>query len=217
MGSMREYGKVAAVLGISIVMASLVFGVFFFESRKPQQTITVVGIASKQYEADTVKWSLTLTERTGLDDLPGGRHRLHDALQELVAFLNEQGVKAEQISIIPPNVYENYGSSGVDGYRLEQEIYVISKDVDTIDNLALNVIPVLTEILTSIAQGLNIFIQISMSSKEHGGGCYSKRMGAGFGNAKRQDMSLGKLKDFAPGVFQDYPATLHRGIKHGNS
>ena len=48
-GNMKEYGKVAAVLGISMVMASLVFGVFFFESRRPQQTITVVGIASKQY------------------------------------------------------------------------------------------------------------------------------------------------------------------------
>ena len=140
---MKEYGKTAAILGISIILASLVFSVFFFESRKPQQTITVVGIASKQYESDTVKLSMTITELSDLGDLPGGRRRLYESSQELIAFLTERGVKRDQISIIPPNVYERYGQSGVEGYRLEQEIYVITKDVDTIDDLALNVIPML--------------------------------------------------------------------------
>lgn len=203
MGSMREYGKVAAVLGISIVMASLVFGVFFFESRKPQQTITVVGIASKQYEADTVKWSLTLTERTGLDDLPGGRHRLHDALQELVAFLNEQGVKSEQISVIPPNVYENYGSSGVDGYRLEQEIYVISKDVDAIDNLALNVIPVLDRDINIYRTGLEYFYSnIDELKKNMVADATQNARERALEMLKGSDMSLGKLRTLRQGVFQ---------------
>ena len=200
---MREYGKVAAVLGISIVVASLVFGLFFFESRKPQQTITVVGIASKQYEADTVKWSLTLTERTGLEDLSGGRRRLHESLQELTAFLQEEGVKSEQISVIPPNVYEIYGSSGVDGYRLEQEIYVISKDVDTIDNLALNVIPVLDRDIDIYRTGLEYFYSnIDELKKNMVADATQNARERALEMLKGSDMSLGKLRTLRQGVFQ---------------
>ena len=203
MGSMKEYGKVAAVLGISIVLASLIFGLFFFESRKPQQTISVVGIASKQYEADTVKWSLTLTERTGLEDLPGGRRRLHESLQELIAFLNGKGVKSEQISIIPPNVYELYGSNGVEGYRLEQEMYIISRDIDNIDDLALNVIPVLDRDINIYRTQLEYFYSnIDELKKNMVADATQNARERALEMLKGTEVSLGKLRSLRQGVFQ---------------
>ena len=203
MENTRAYAKVAAVLGLSIVLASLVFGLFFFESRKPQQTITVVGTASKQYEADTVKWSLTLTERTGLDDLSGGRSRLHEALQELIAFLEERGVKPKQISIIPPNVYENYGSSGVESYRLEQELYIISQDVDMIDELALNVIPVLDRDIDIYRTRLEHFYSnIDELKKDMIADATKNARERALEMLKGSEMSLGKLRTLRQGVFQ---------------
>ena len=200
---MKEYGKVAVVLGISIVLASLIFGLFFFESRKPQQSITVVGIATKQYEADTVKWSLTLTERTDLEDLPGGRRRLHESLQEMIAFLNERGVKSEQISIIPPNVYELYGSSGVEGYRLEQQLYVISKDVENIDDLALNVIPVLDRDIDVYRTQLEYFYSnIDELKKDMVADATQNARERALEMLKGTEMSLGKLRSLRQGVFQ---------------
>lgn len=200
---MKDYGKVAVILGISIVLASLVFGLFFFESRKPQQTISVVGIASKQYEADTVKWSLTLTEMTGLEDLAGGRRRLYDSLQELITFLNGRGVKTEQISIIPPNVYERYGSSGVEGYRLEQELYVISKDVDNIDDLALNVIPVLDRDINIYRTQLEYFYSnLDDLKKNMVAEATQNAQERALEMLKGTDMTLGKLRTLRQGVFQ---------------
>jgi hypothetical protein len=200
---MKEYGKVAAVLGISMVMASLVFGVFFFESRRPQQTITVVGIASKQYESDTVKLSMTITEMADLDDLAGGRRRLYESLQELTAFLNERSVKSEQISVIPPNVYERYGQSGVEGYRLEQEIYVISKDVDNIDDLALNVIPVLDRDINIYRTQLEYFYSnIDDLKKNMVAEATQNAKERALEMLKGTDMQLGKLRTLRQGVFQ---------------
>lgn len=200
---MKEYGRVAAVLGLSIVLASLVFGVFFYQSRRPQQSISVVGTASKQYEADTVKWSLTLTERTGLDDLSGGRRRLHQALQELIVFLNERGVQSEQISIIPPNVYELYGSSGVEGYRLEQEVYIISRDVDTIDDLALNVIPVLDRDIDIYRTRLEYFYSnLDELKKNMVADATQNARERALEMLKGTDVTLGKLRTLRQGVFQ---------------
>ncbi len=200
---MKEYGRVAAVLGLSIVLASLVFGVFFYQSRRPQQSISVVGTASKQYEADTVKWSLTLTERTGLDDLSGGRRRLHQALQELIVFLNERGVQSEQISIIPPNVYELYGSSGVEGYRLEQEVYIISRDVDTIDDLALNVIPVLDRDIDIYRTRLEYFYSnLDELKKNMVADATQNARERALEMLKGADVTLGKLRTLRQGVFQ---------------
>lgn len=200
---MKDYGRAAVILGISMVLASLVFGLFFFESRKPQQTINVVGIASKQYESDTVKWSLTLTEITGLEDLAEGRRRLYTSLQELLGFLNERGVKSEQINIIPPNVYERYGSNGVEGYRLEQELYVISKEVDTIDDLALNVIPLLDQGINIYRTQLEYFYSnLDELKKNMVAEAAENAQERALEMLKGTGMSLGKLRTLRQGVFQ---------------
>jgi hypothetical protein len=202
-GSGREFAKAAALLGVGIVLASLVFGLFFFESRRPQQTITVVGTASKQYEADTVKWSLSLTERTGLDDLAGGRRRLYDSLQEMLHFLRESGVDDSEVTIIPPSVYEFYGSSGIEGYRLEQQVYVISQDVDTIDNLALEVLPQLDTDLDVYNSRLEYFYSnLDELKKDMVGEATQNARERALEMLKGSDMSLGKLRTLRQGVFQ---------------
>ncbi|NLA59075.1 MAG: SIMPL domain-containing protein [Firmicutes bacterium] len=184
-------------------MAALVFGLFFLEARKPQQTITVVGTASKQYEADTVKWSLSVTERTGLEDLAGGRRRLYQSLQELVDFLEESGVDAQEITVIPPSVYEFYGSSGIEGYRLEQQIYVISQDVDTIENLALDVLPQLDTNLSIYRSQLEYFYSnLDELKKDMVGEATQNARERALEMLKGSDMSLGKLRTLRQGVFQ---------------
>ena len=200
---MKEYGKVAAILGICLILASSVFGLFFFESRKPDQTITVVGTASKQYDSDTVKLSVTLTESTGLDDLAQGRRRLYSASQAMMDFLKEQGVKDEQISIIPPSVGERWGQNGVEGYRLEQEISVITKDVDLIDELVLNTIPIIELDVNIVRTQLEYFYSDLDSLKKN-------MVAEATENARERalemlkgtDMQLGKLRTLRQGVFQ---------------
>ncbi|NLK08831.1 MAG: SIMPL domain-containing protein [Firmicutes bacterium] len=200
---MGEYKKVAAILGASIVMASLVFGLFFFHSRKPNQTITVVGTASKQYESDTVKFSITITETSGLDDMADGRRRLYGSLRELIDFLGVEGIPETQISIIPSNVYERWGQSGIEGYRYEQEIYVISKDIDTVEYLALNVIPLLERDINVYRTRLEYFYSDLDELKKN-------MVAEATENAKQRayemlrgsDMELGKLQTLRQGVFQ---------------
>ena len=70
----------------------------------------------------------TLTRSLGWRTWPG---RGSITPQELLSFLHEQGVN-EQINIIPPLCMNGTGQQG-GGHRLEQELYVISEDVETIE------------------------------------------------------------------------------------
>ena len=54
---MKDYGRAAVVLGISMVLASLVFGLFFFCLPQAPANHQRGGVASKQYESDTVNGS----------------------------------------------------------------------------------------------------------------------------------------------------------------
>lgn len=202
-GSGRDYARAAALLGIGMVLASLVFGLFFLESRRPQQTITVVGTASKLYEADTVKWSLSVTERTGLEDLAGGRRRLYQSLQQLLSFLEERGINSREITVIPPSVYEFYGSSGIEGYRFEQQVYIISQDVDTVESLALDVIPQLdTELNVYRSQLEYFYSNLDELKKDMVGEATQNARERALEMLKGSDMSLGKLRTLRQGVFQ---------------
>jgi len=202
-GSGRDFVKAAVLLGIGMVLASLVFGLFFLESRRPQQTITVTGTASKLYEADTVKWTLSLTERTGLDDLADGRRRLYQSLQQLLKFLEEKGIDSQEITVIPPSAYEYYGSSGHEGYRLEQQIYIISRDVDVIEDLALDVLPQLDIDLNVYRSQLEYFYSnLDELKKDMVGEATQNARERALEMLKGSDMTLGKLRTLRQGVFQ---------------
>jgi hypothetical protein len=128
----------AFVLGLSVIAAAAVFGLFFYESRKAQHTVQSVGIAVKRYEADIVKWSVSLEESTGINGMKGGYQKIKKSLDVVLGMLQEHGIKRENINLKPVNTFQTYNRDGeITGYKIRQLLYVISDRVEDLEKLAL--------------------------------------------------------------------------------
>ena len=119
--------------------------------------------------------------------------------------------------MIPPSVYEFYGSSGIEGYRFEQQVYIISQDVDTVESLALDVIPQLdTELNVYRSQLEYFYSNLDELKKDMVGEATQNARERALEMLKGSDMSLGKLRTLRQGGISNHPAPFYGGIKYGN-
>jgi hypothetical protein len=127
------------ILGISFVVGAAVFGNYFYRSRMQDNTIRVVGAATKRFESDIVKWRISVGRNTGLGDAGAGYSDTRKAFESLMAELKAAGIGDSEISVQPINrhpVYDNNGNNT--GYSFNQSVYVISSDLAIVEKLALN-------------------------------------------------------------------------------
>lgn len=129
----------AIILGISLVVGAAVLGNYFYRARAQGNTIRVVGAATKRYDSDIVKWRVSVGRNTGLGDVSIGYSDTRKTFEALMAALKAAGIGDSEISVQPINrnpVYDNNGNNT--GYSFIQSVYVISKDLSTVEKLALN-------------------------------------------------------------------------------
>jgi hypothetical protein len=126
-------------LGISLILAALVFGILFYSARSTEDTINVVGMATKRFDSDIVKWRLTISRNTGLNDVTQGYSLIQTDLQFLRKVLAEKGLQESELTIQPINTMLNYSREGqVTGYNLQQGVFVITSNIKAVEDIALN-------------------------------------------------------------------------------
>lgn len=126
------------ILGVSLIVSSAVFGVFFYRSRLPQKTVRVVGAATQRFESDVVKWRVTLNRNTGLGDVKSGYDLINRDCQTFVSLMTANGIAEKDISVQPINTNQMMNQNGPTGYNIQQSIYLVSRDIPTVERLALN-------------------------------------------------------------------------------
>ena len=126
------------VLGLSIVIAALIFGFFFYQTRASRDYVQVVGAATEGFESDIVKWNITFEENTDLVNMRDGYRNIQDKRDRLINILNNKGISEEDININPISTLKRWDRNGeVVGYELNQSLFIISYEVEEIENLAL--------------------------------------------------------------------------------
>lgn len=136
---MRSRFLVAVILGISLVLSSAVFGLFFYQSRLPQKTIRVVGAATQRFDSDVVKWRLTLSHNVDPGGLAAGSAKIGKDLASLVELLKANGFAEKDLTVQPVNVNPMFGQGGgVTGYMITQNLFLVSGDIEGVERLALN-------------------------------------------------------------------------------
>lgn len=131
--------KEALLLGISIILAATIFGVFHYGSRLQDDVISVVGTATQRAESDLVKWRITISRLIGLSDLKGGYALIDDDREAVVNELMASGISNKQMTIQPISTLTQYDHNGqLSGYELQQGLFVVSRDISKIEGLALN-------------------------------------------------------------------------------
>lgn len=127
------------LISTSLIIAALVFGILFYSARSSEDTINVVGMATKRFDSDIVKWRITIGRNTGLNDVSHGYLLIQNDLQFLKKLLSEKGLQEKELTIQPINTLPSYSREGqISGYSLQQGIFVITSNIATVEEIALN-------------------------------------------------------------------------------
>lgn len=134
---MRTKGII--IFSIGILLAAFILGIFFYNSRKPQNTIRVTGYATKRFESDIIKWTLTITKQTSLNDINTGYQAIKKDVEFLVSELKKAGVHENEITLQPVSNTQQYNRDGVvSSYSVRQTMFVISSNLTALEKLARN-------------------------------------------------------------------------------
>lgn len=126
-------------LGLSIIIAALIFGFFFYQTRSSRDYAQVVGAATEGFVSDIVKWNITFEENTELVNVRDGYRNIQEKRDQLIGILNNKGISEKDININPISTQKRWDRNGeVVGYSLNQSLFIISSEVEKIEELALN-------------------------------------------------------------------------------
>lgn len=132
---------IAIIAGIAFFFASIAIGVAFYQTKKPVKTVSVVGLAEKDFTSDLIVWELSYNV---LDADMKQSYAAIKAQNKIVKeFLKSKGVKDSEMdfkNISTNPKYDSYweNSHWVEtfrGYNAEQRVRVESKDVDKIEKV----------------------------------------------------------------------------------
>jgi hypothetical protein len=131
--------KSAWIISFGIIIAACVFGLFFYSSRIPDRTIRVVGYATQDFEADIVKWSFNLSVPVPLNGLNDGYRQMKNKLDTFQKIWDLKKIEVDEFQVRPVSVQKSYGEYGkISGYTIEQNIYIISKNINAIEKITIN-------------------------------------------------------------------------------
>lgn len=146
MNKFKEHSVLLLIISTAIIAAAVIWGLFFYQAQKSQNTIRSVGIASENFISDTAKWSITLEAKTKPEKLKLGYQKINEQKEKLTAILKKNGISNDKLHQNPINIYENYNYITKDGnqqrvfegYELSQNFYIISEEIDVIEELVYN-------------------------------------------------------------------------------
>jgi uncharacterized protein len=220
---MKSYLNYIIIAIAAMVSAFLIGNAYKFKN-KSAQTITVTGLAEKEFTSDQIVWNINYS-RTNTD-LKASYSALKEDEKAVKAYLAENGVPEKEIVFSSVNVNKDYNNSYVDGknistftgYTLNQRVTIDSKDIAKIEKLS-------REITTLLEKGIelnssspsyyfqklnelkvDLLAKASEDAKER-----AKTI------AKNSNSSLGKLVKANMGVFQITGKNADEDYSYGGS
>lgn len=192
------------LLSVSLIVAALVFGIFFYNARSSDDTINVVGMATKRFDSDIVKWRITIGRNTGLNDISNGYLLIQNDLQFLKKLFTEKGLQPKELTIQPINTLSNYSREGqISGYNLQQGVFVITSNIAAVEDLALN--PAVLIDKGIILQNSNLeyfYSKLSDIKMELLAEATKDAQKRAFEIAQNSNVHLGNVTSLRVGVFQ---------------
>ncbi|MBN2461942.1 MAG: SIMPL domain-containing protein [Candidatus Cloacimonetes bacterium] len=196
--------KQVYVIAAAIVIASLIFGIFFYATRRNINMIRVVGHATSEFDTDIVKWNFTLTTMVPLDGLQNGYRQMKQKLDIFREIWEKMEIETEELNIQPVTINKNYGEYGkITGYNFEQNIYIVSHELDRIESIAIDPEPFTSRSIAFEYSSIQYFSsQLPEIKKELLGMATLDARKRAEEIVRSTDTSLGKMLSARAGVFQ---------------
>ncbi len=121
--------RAALALGVAGILAAAIFGLFFRSAHTTSDTIQVTGAATEPFEADVVKWSITISRQVPTDGLGSGYAALRGDRAQVVQRLAQAGVPEETLNVQPVTANPRWDQFGTQvGFSLDQGLTVIAEN-----------------------------------------------------------------------------------------
>lgn len=164
----QSWSMVAAalLLGISLVVGTLIATrTIQYVKTFNTSLLTATGSAEELVTSDVVKWTGSFFVNTDAASLQAGYGEMEKAKSAVLAFLKENGVPDEAITVAPVVMNENYvdcksnPEACVNGpsYRLSQTVIVESGEVEAITKVAGDLGSLIRQDITFTTQSLEYF------------------------------------------------------------
>ena len=144
MGENNKYS--ALILGIFILLGLSSLGYLLgnaaIKFKEYERTVTVKGLAEREYPADIVIWPVQFTEtNNNLESLYGS---IENSTNKIKTFLEKQGIQPSEISLSSPAITDKsaqqYGNSAPAEFRYTavQTVTVYSKNIEAVRSVMSN-------------------------------------------------------------------------------
>ncbi len=142
----------ALVVGVAIICTAFVIAGAYKYKFKGEETITVTGLAEKNFTSNLVVWKCEYSRK--MPDLKSAYALLKNDELTVAAYLKGKGIKASELQVSSIEIEKNFiqqkdelvvqqkfefGKSVAprfDGYTLKQKITVQSADIDKVENVS---------------------------------------------------------------------------------
>jgi hypothetical protein len=134
----------AIVISIAVVIAAWIAGSSFEYKSKADETITVTGLAEKDFTSDLIVWNGSYSRKSM--DLKTAYSQLKDDETAIRNYLVSKGISNNEIITSAVNINKEFNTKTSEnggqisqefaGYNLTQTITVQSADVDKIDQIS---------------------------------------------------------------------------------
>lgn len=199
------------IIGLSIIITALILGKAVKNRNAGNDSISVTGLGSKNFNSDLIVWSGSFTKRS--EDLKDAYAQLDNDREIIKNYLGKKGIDVKSIIFSSitiekefDDVFDNNGvriKSSFLGYRLRQNITIESPEVDKVESISREVSEIINSgvefysnnpeyYYTKLAElKIEMIAQATKDANERAENI-----------AQNADCSLGKLKKAVMGVFQ---------------
>ena len=143
MESIKTYFKnnaAATTVGVALILAVVVGGIFYVSMTAAGNTLTVTGSARLAVTADNVIWRSSISQNVGAADLKTGYANIAHDMAAVRSFMQAKGIPDSAIIVSAVTVMEDYSQNGgPKRYTLRQTIEVNSGEVQKVTDIAKNV------------------------------------------------------------------------------
>lgn len=132
---------IAIIVGIAFFLAALALGIAFYQTKKPVKTVSVVGLAEKDFTSDLIVWNIQYDVIES--DMKTSYTKIKEQAAIVKEFLKSKGIKDSEMdfrNISTDRKMDSHWENGhwvekFVGYESRQTVRIESKDVDKIEKV----------------------------------------------------------------------------------
>ncbi len=138
----NKWVPIAIIASIGLFLAAIAIGVAYYQTKKPQKTVSIVGLAEKDFTSDLIVWEFNYSAEAS--DMKEAYTKLKEQNEVVKAYLKRASIPEKEIDFkkitTSPTYNSYYDDKGnwrqiQNGYEAHQVVRIESRDIEKIEAL----------------------------------------------------------------------------------